>query len=144
MLEQILLRKISLLKILLVSNFLLENKIFSKIFFEKSLCNKKIIFFGENDLLLRKKNGRNVFWDARGGVKGGSLSESRHPPADPPKFSNPSFSNLRFWGKLLVLQALEIFWPLEGECFLPHVSLLQILRLLWRILKMGEKHNKKI
>ena len=37
-------------------------------------------------------------------AKGGGLVESRtpRPPCpDPPKFSNPSFSNLRFWGKVL-------------------------------------------
>ena len=58
------------------------------------------------------------------------------PPPDPPKFSNPSFSNLRFWGKGSAPKAPKIFFfalP-EGVFFFPpYVSILKILRILWRI-----------
>ena len=35
---------------------------------------------------------------------------SKAPPPRNPKFLNPSFSNLRFWGKLLALQAPDFFF----------------------------------
>ena len=64
--------------------------------------------------------------------KGGGLFEFQTPPTppDPPKFSNLSFCNLRFWGK-------GFFFPPPdgGVFFLPYVSILEILRILWRIQK---------
>ena len=37
----------------------------------------------------------------------------------PSKFSNPSFSNVRFWGKVLAPKAPNFFffWPSEGVMF---------------------------
>ena len=63
---------------------------------------------------------RGVFAGLRdNGRKGGGLFESRtRPPPDPPKFLNLSFSNLRFWGNVLVLKApILFFWPPEGYFF---------------------------
>ena len=45
--------------------------------------------------------------------RGAASSNSTPPPLPlqtPPKFSNPSFSSLRFWGKGLALKALKIFF----------------------------------
>ena len=42
------------------------------------------------------------------------------PPPDPPKVSNPSFSNLRFWGKVLAPKAPFSFLPPEGVFFLSY------------------------
>ena len=51
-------------------------------------------------------------------------------PPDPPKFSNPSFSNLRFLGKVSAPSVLLAL--LRGYFFLPHVSIVKVLRILWR------------
>ena len=67
------------------------------------------------------------------------------PSRPPPKFSNPSFSILRFWGKGSAPKAPKIFfWPfLRGYIFFsPYVSILKILRILWRIQKCLKNTEK--
>ena len=78
--------------------------------------------------------------------QGGCLLESRHPtnpppplPSRHPKFWNPSFSNSRFWGKLLAPKAPDFFfWPLEG--YPPPPPSFHTRNNFWREFKMGEKH----
>ena len=82
-------------------------------------------------------------------TEGGGLFKFQTPPPapqTPPKFSNPSFSNLRFWGKVLAPKALKLFfWPPDGECFfLPYVSVLKTRRIWWRIHKWVRNTQKKI
>ena len=66
------------------------------------------------------------------GSAGGCTKPPPPPPLlqTPPKFSNPSFSNLRFWGK-----GSKIFLPFLRGFFLPHVSIFKILRILSRFQK---------
>ena len=85
--------------------------------------------------------------------RGAACSNSRpqppppppHPLQTPPKFSNPSFFNLRFWRKGSAPKARVFFFfalP-EGFFFKPSVSFLKILRILWRTqkcLKNAENH----
>ena len=72
--------------------------------------------------------------------KGGGLFEFQTPPSlqTPPKFSNLSFSNLRFLGKGSAPKASKIFFALPERVyfFSPYVSTLKILRILWRIQKI--------
>ena len=74
-------------------------------------------------------------------TKGGGLFEFQTPS----KFSNPSFSNLRFWGKGLARKAPKFFFfalPEGGVFVLPYVSILKILRILWRIQKCLKNTEK--
>ena len=61
------------------------------------------------------------------------------PLQNPPKFSNPSFSNLSFWGKgsgpKAAKGAENFFSTFLRGFFSPYVSILEILRILWRIQK---------
>ena len=61
-------------------------------------------------------------------TKGGGLFEKLPPPPDPPKFSNPSFSNLRFRGKVLAPKAPEkyFFCLLKGISFLALCVLIMV------------------
>ena len=54
-----------------------------------------------------------------GTYEGGGLFEFQTPsPSDPPNFSNPSFSKLRFWRKVLAPKAPKFFfWSPEGGFF---------------------------
>ena len=77
--------------------------------------------------------------------KGGGLFKFPTPPLppDPPKFSNPSFSKLSFWGK--AEGAEKIFGLLTGYFFLlPYVYILKIPRIWWRIHKWVKNIHKKI
>ena len=54
------------------------------------------------------------WWEERGN-RGGRpvrIPDVPPPPQDPPKFSNPSFSKLRFWRKVLAPKAPKIFFGL--------------------------------
>ena len=59
------------------------------------------------------------------GARGGGLFKFQAPtppsPSRPPNFANPSFSNLRFWGKVSVPKAPKIFLclPQGVFCFNP-------------------------
>ena len=55
-------------------------------------------------------------------VRGVACADSRPspPPPDPPKFLNPSFSNLSFWGKVLASKVPKNFIGLlRGYFFYP-------------------------
>ena len=79
----------------------------------------------------------------RNAVEGGGPFEFPTPPPPPPsrpppKFSNLSFSNLRFWGERVGAEGAEFFFlpfPEGVISFFPCVSILKILRILWRIQK---------
>ena len=85
------------------------------------------------------------------GPRGAACSNSRPPspspspsPPDPPKFSNPSFTKLRFWGKVLAPKALNFFfWPPDGVFFFTLRVYTQNTQNLVESSQMGEKHTKK-
>ena len=72
--------------------------------------------------------------------KGGGLFEFQTlPPPDPPKVLEPVFLQFEIWGKGLAPKAPKKIFPfLRGNFFLPYVSILKILRILWRIQKCLE------
>ena len=85
--------------------------------------------------------------------RGAACSNSRPllplppPPPDPPKFSNPFFSNLRFWGKVSAPKAQTFFLcPPEGVSFFFFTLCVytQNAQNFVENSKMGEKHRKKI
>ena len=59
------------------------------------------------------------------------------PPPDPPKVFEPIFLQFEILGERVGAKGTENFLPfLRGYfCFTPYVSLLKILRILWRIQK---------
>ena len=89
-----------------------------------------------NEVTLSKQNflfikfyvvSANSYQSFEGGGPFEFPTPTPHPPPDPPKFLNPSFSNLRFWGKGSVPKKNLPF--LRGYFFLPYVSILKILRI---------------
>ena len=65
-------------------------------------------------------------------------------PPHPPKFSNASFSNLRFLGKVLAPKAPKFFfWPPEGVFFFTLCVYTQNTQTFVEKSKMGEKYIKK-
>ena len=77
--------------------------------------------------------------------KGGGLFEFQTPPPlqNPPKFSNPSFSNLRFWGKESAPKAPNFFFTLpEGVYFFTLCFYTQNIQNFVDNSKMFEKHRK--
>ena len=75
--------------------------------------------------------------------KGGGLFEFQTPPPGPPKFSNPSFSNLRIWGKGSAPMAPKFFFSAfpEGVFFSPCVYTQNTQNFVENS-KMFEKHRK--
>ena len=67
------------------------------------------------------------------------------PPSRPPEVFEPVFLQFEIFGETASAAGARIFgfWPLKGEFFSPDVSILKILRILWRIQKWV-KNTKKI
>ena len=78
------------------------------------------------------------------GCEQGGRPVQTAPHSRTPKVFEPIFLQFECWGKLLA-PARNSFWPPEGEKFFsPYVSILEILRILWRIQKWVKNTKKKI
>ena len=85
---------------------------------------------------------KSFFWHSQ--ARGAACLNPTPPPPpapDPPKFLNPSFSNMRFRGKMLAPKKIGL---LKGYfCFIQCVYTQNIQSLVENS-KMGEKHKKKL
>ena len=81
---------------------------------------------------------------ARGAACWNSIPPLPPPPPDPPKFSNPFFSNLRFWGESVGAEGAEFFFfaLLRGGFFFTPCVCIQDTQRFVESSNLGEKTQK--